>query len=73
MICTALGWSSVSRVPIDATNSGIDHFIPGLAVNKSTSASTAQLGLTYYFYPSGSTSLSVGFIASTNAGSTWSE
>jgi hypothetical protein len=65
-------WSSVARVPIDATNSGIDHFIPGLAVNKATSGASAQLGLTYYFYPSGSTQLGVGFISSTNAGSTWS-
>jgi hypothetical protein len=65
-------WSSVSRVPIDGTNSGIDHFIPGLAVNKATSGGTAQLGLTYYFYPSRSTQLSVGFISSNNAGGTWS-
>jgi hypothetical protein len=64
-------WSAVSRVPIDATNSGIDHFIPGLAVNKATSGATAQLGLTYYFYPSGTTQLSVGFTSSTNAGTTW--
>ena len=69
---TGTSWSSVSRVPIDTTRSGIDHFIPGLAVNKATSGSSAQLGLTYYFYPSGSTQLSVGFISSTNAGSTWS-
>src|SRR5207245_7610718 len=69
---TGTSWSSVSRVPIDATNSGIDHFIPGLAVNKAISGSTAQLGLTYYFYPSGSTQLSVGFISSTTAGRTWS-
>ncbi len=69
---TGTSWSSVSRVPIDATNSGIDHFIPGLAANKATSGSSAQLGLTYYFFPSGSTQLSVGFISSTNAGSTWS-
>lgn len=68
---TGTSWSAVSRVPIDATNSGIDHFIPGLAVNKSTSGGAAQLGLTYYFYPSGSTQLSVGFISSANAGSTW--
>src|SRR5205085_1678832 len=54
---TGTSWSSVSRVPIDATNSGINHFIPGLAVNKATSGSAAQLGLTYYFYPSGSTQL----------------
>jgi len=65
-------WSGVSRVPIDGTNSGIDHFIPGLAVNKATSGSTADLGLTYYFFPSGSAQLSVGFISSTNAGASWS-
>jgi hypothetical protein len=58
-------------VPIDATNSGVDHFIPGLAVRKSTSGGAAQLGITYYFYPSGSTQLSVGFVSSTNAGNTW--
>ena len=68
---TGTSWSSVNRVPIDATNSGVDHFIPGLAVNKSTSGSTAQLGLTYYFYPSGTSQLNVGFISSTSAGSTW--
>src|SRR6266568_3605175 len=51
---TGTSWSSVSRVPIDATNSGIDHFIPGLAVNKATSGGTADLGVTYYFYPAGS-------------------
>src|SRR5205823_9178793 len=69
---TGTSWSAVSRVPIDGTKSGIDHFIPGLAVNKATSGATAQLGLTYYFYPSGSTQLSVGFTSSANAGSTWS-
>jgi hypothetical protein len=69
---TGTSWSGVSRVPIDATNSGVDHFIPGLAVNKATSGGSAQLGLTYYFYPSGTTQLSVGFISSTNAGSIWS-
>ncbi|HLV97082.1 MAG TPA: sialidase family protein [Ktedonobacterales bacterium] len=69
---TGTTWSAITRVPIDATNSGIDHFIPGLAVNKATSGSSAQLGLTYYFYPAGSTQLSVGFTSSTNAGSTWS-
>ena len=69
---TGTSWSAVSRIPIDATGSGIDHFIPGLAVNKATTGATAQLGLTYYFYPSGSTQLSVGFISSANAGSTWS-
>ena len=69
---TGTSWSAVSRVPIDGTSSGIDHFIPGLAVNKATSGTSAQLGLTYYFYPKGSTQLSVGFTSSANAGSTWS-
>ena len=69
---TGTSWSAVTRIPIDATSSGIDHFIPGLAVNKATSGATAQLGLTYYFYPKRSTQLSVGFISSANAGNTWS-
>jgi hypothetical protein len=69
---TGTAWSAVTRVPIDGTGTGIDHFIPGLAVNKATSGASAQLGLTYYFYPKNSTALSVGFISSANAGSTWS-
>ena len=68
---TGTSWSAVTRVPIDATNSGIDHFIPGLGVNKATSGANAQLGLTYYFYPPASTQLSVGFISSANGGATW--
>lgn len=69
---TGTTWATITRVPIDATNSGVDHFIPGITVNKATSGSTAQLGITYYFQASGSSSLQVGFISSTNAGSTWS-
>jgi len=69
---TGTSWSAVTRIPIDATTSNIDHFIPGLAVNKATSGATAQLGLTYYFYPPSSTQLSVGFTSSANAGGAWS-
>jgi hypothetical protein len=69
---TGTSWSTVARVPIDATGSGVDHFIPGLAVDKTSSGATAKLGLTYYFYPSRSTQLSVGFISSVNAGDSWS-
>ncbi len=73
---TGTTWSTVSRIPIDAVGSGVDHFIPGLAVNKSTSGATAQLGLTYYYYPTSSCGtscvLDVGFISSTNGGSAWS-
>ncbi|MFL5662228.1 MAG: sialidase family protein [Ktedonobacteraceae bacterium] len=38
-------WSAVTRVPIDARGSGVDHFIPGVAVDKTTSGSSAHLGL----------------------------
>lgn len=68
-------WTAVSRVPIDSTTSGVDHFIPGLGVNPTTSGSTAQLGLTYYFYRTAacrtSCQLEVGYIQSNNGGSTW--
>src|SRR4051812_33128598 len=67
---TGTSWSAISRIPIDGTNSGVDHFIPGLAVNKDP-LHVGQLGLTYYFYNSGSTALNVGFISSGNGGSTW--
>lgn len=69
-------WSKVSRIPIDGTTSTVDHFIPGFAVDHTTGGSTARLGLTYYFYPVANCStatckLAVGFISSSNAGSTW--
>ncbi|MEW5986001.1 MAG: sialidase family protein [Chloroflexota bacterium] len=70
-------WTSPVRIPIDATNSGVDHFIPGLAVDRNTSGSTARLGLTYYYYPNASCNsstcqLHVGFISSADGGATWS-
>jgi hypothetical protein len=69
-------WSAVTRVPVDATNSGVDHFIPGLAVDRSTSGGGAHLALTYYFYPvsncsQSSCQLDVGEISSTNGGASW--
>ncbi|MGW2815637.1 exo-alpha-sialidase [Streptomyces sp. NPDC001415] len=70
-------WSAVTRVPIDATNSGVDHFIPGIGIDHATSGSTAKLGLHYYFYPQANCTastcqLEVGFLSSVNGGSTWS-
>jgi hypothetical protein len=70
-------WSAVARVPIDSTKSTVDHFIPGLAVDTSTSGSTASLGLAYYYYPSTNCSsstcqLDVGYISSSDGGQTWS-
>lgn len=69
-------WSKVSRIPIDPTSSTVDHFIPGFAVDHTTGGSTARLGLTFYFYTATNCStstckLGVGFISSSNAGTTW--
>ena len=71
-----LTWSPVTRIPLDPVGSGVDHFIPGLAVDKATSGSTAHLGLTFYFYPVAKCStstcqLDVGFSSSSDGGTTW--
>jgi hypothetical protein len=70
-------WTSPVRIPIDATSSGVDHFIPGLAVDKKSSGDTARLALTYYFYPDASCTqstcqLMVGFVSSIDGGASWS-
>lgn len=70
-------WSSVTRVPIDATGSTVDHFTPGIAVDRNTSGSTAHVAITYYFFPvsncsTASCALNVGFISSQDGGGTWS-
>lgn len=72
-----VNWSGPTRVPADAIGSGVDHFLPGLGVDRSTSGASAHLGLVYYFYPSSNCTaatcqLDVGFISSTNGGATWS-
>jgi len=68
-------WLDVTRIPIDPARSGIDHFIPGLAVDPSTSGGSAHLALTYYFYPQsacgGACQLEVGTISSPDGGTHW--
>lgn len=69
-------WSAVTRIPIDATTSTVDHFIPGLAVDPATSGTTAHLALAYYYHPvanctAATCQLDVGYLSSTNGGSTW--
>jgi hypothetical protein len=72
-----LTWSDVARIPIDPLTSGIDHFIPGLAVDPNTAGAGAHLALTYYFYPTsacgGACRLEVGYISSPDAGANWGE
>ncbi len=70
-------WTAPARIPIDATTSTVDHFIPGLGIDPATSGASAHLGLTYYYYPQANCSaatcaLYVGFISSLDGGNTWS-
>jgi hypothetical protein len=70
-------WSKLTRIPLDARGSGVDHFIPGLAVDRSTSGSSAHLVVTFYFYPhanctTATCQLDVGFSTSSDGGATWS-
>ena len=69
-------WSAVTRIPIDATTSTVDHFIPGIGIDPATSGATAHVGVHYYYYPKSSCTQStcqlyVGYISSGNGGSTW--
>jgi hypothetical protein len=70
-------WTAPLRVPIDATSSTVDHFIPGLGIDPNTSGASAHLALTYYYYPvsncaASTCALYAGFISSLDGGQTWS-
>jgi hypothetical protein len=69
-------WSAVTRIPIDATTSTVDHFLPGIGIDPATSGSTAHMTVVYYYYPvsnctSSTCELEVGFTSSTDGGATW--
>jgi hypothetical protein len=71
-----LNWTDPVQIPADPIGSGVDHFIPGLAVDRSTSGSTAHLLVAYYFYPNANCTaatcqLEVGYTSSVNGGVTW--
>ena len=69
-------WSAVQRIPSDPVGSGVDHFIPGIAVDKATSGNSAHIAVTYYTFTNANCTtncqLNVGYISSTNAGTSWS-
>lgn len=72
-----VNWSAVQRIPLDPIGSGVDHFLPGLAIDHTTSGSSAHLGLVYYYYPTTNCTVStcqldVATASSTNGGATWS-
>jgi hypothetical protein len=68
-------WSKPALIPIDPIGTGVDHFIPGLAVDPATSGAGAHLALTYYFYPDAACDndcqLDVGYISSPDGGAHW--
>jgi hypothetical protein len=71
-------WSAVGRIPIDPVGSNVDHFIPGLAVDRNSAGSRTQLALTYYFYPAADCTaatcqLEVGFTSSRDGGQHWAQ
>jgi hypothetical protein len=69
-------WTPITRIPIDAVDSSVDHFIPGIAADHATKGRRAHLALTYYYYPSaacgGGCQLDAGIVTSRTAGRTWS-
>src|SRR3984957_3285688 len=69
-------WSAVARIPIDATTTTVDHFLPGIGVDPTTSGANAHLTIVYYYYPTAKCTtstcqLDVGFTASVDGGATW--
>jgi hypothetical protein len=77
MSSDGMSWTSPVRIPIDPATSTVDHFIPGLAVDRSSAGDTARLALTYYFYPDANCDqdtceLKVGFVSSVDGGASWS-
>jgi hypothetical protein len=71
-------WSDPVRIPTDPADGSVDHFIPGLAVNRSSADDQTQLALTYYFDRdpncTGTTcQIQAAFTSSLDNGKTWSE
>ena len=69
-------WSKLTRIPLDPRGSGVDHFIPGLAVDRSSSGSTARLVVTFYYYSDANCTtatcqLNVGYSTSADGGMSW--
>ncbi len=71
-------WTAPVAISVDGiTTHTVDHFIPALGANPITSGGSAQLGLTYYFYPDAACTvatcqLQTGFTSSADGGATWS-
>lgn len=70
-------WSPMQLIPIDPLGSGIDHLVPGLGVDKSTSGSNAHLALAFYSHSTtcntGNCQFYAGFVASVDGGNHWTK
>lgn len=71
-----INWSPTQLLPIDPIGSGIDHLIPGIAVDRNTSGSSARLALAFYYHSANCDShcqFYVGFVASSDGGKHWTK
>ncbi len=69
-------WSAPQLIPADPVGSNVDHFLPGIGVDKSTSGSSAHITVLYYYFTNASCNnstcqLDVGTTSSTDGGATW--
>jgi len=69
-------WSAVTRIPLDPTTSTVDHFIPGIGADPTTSRANAHLAIVYYYYSNTNCNASTcqlyaGFTTSVDSGATW--
>lgn len=72
-----VNWSPVVRIPTEPVGSNVDHFIPGLAIDRATTGAAVHLSLTYYFYPDAGCNgtdcqLRVATVQSLDGGASWS-
>ncbi|MFL5839182.1 MAG: sialidase family protein [Thermoleophilaceae bacterium] len=69
-------WTAPKRVPISEGTS-VDYFLPGIAVDRSSSGSGTRIGLVYYYETSGCAfslcQLNVGYVSSADGGAHWSD
>ncbi len=73
-----INWTPVVRIPTEAVDSNVDHFLPALAVDRSTGGATAHLSLMYYYYPQADCAgtnceLRVATMQSTDGGVSWTK
>jgi hypothetical protein len=69
-------WTAPARIPIDAVDSTVDHFLPAIAADPSTGGTSAHLALVYHYYPNTACTeitcqLNVAYVTSPDGEATW--